>query len=243
MAPGLSIQEKGIIEARQSLRITAIKKVDFEVALYEAITRVYFRLRFAMPLNNDIKAIVQLLITDLNIYATTLTIAEIELAFKNGCLGLYGEFHGVSNATLMKWVMNYMISNERKEAIKKQQDFEKPEEKQLTQEEKDRIMMDAFEKAKKIFKETGTYNDIGNSLYKWLDKRGEIKFTKEEKWKFVEQARQKLLETVDLLSAKDGEERRLFEKLIEEYEVKNSDPVIVEGMKIAFVEYLKKQTQ
>jgi hypothetical protein len=116
-----------------------------------------------------------------------LTIEEIEIVFKNGSRGIYGDFYGINVRTLHSWVREY-ISITKAESILKlnsiKQISNKP--KELSQEEKNKLRKDWIERVVKDFyklKNDGVHvhYDLGNILYSFFERNKLFILSKKEK--------------------------------------------------------------
>lgn len=239
-SPELSKEEREIILAGHNQKIKNLSEKELKGQILDLITKTFLD---SGQSSADADVYAAEMAVEIKHYFSSLSFEEIRLAFFKGARNEYGEYFGLNPVTFYKWITSYMQSYSRLTAKKKQLQFEQPAIKELTEEEKDKIMSDAYDKALLEFKTTGKYNDIGNSIYRWLDKKKQITFTPKEKRDFVEIAREKLFNSVDLTNAATPLEAREFKKLIEIYEQKNSDPVLVEAMKLALIEYFKMKTK
>lgn len=113
----------------------------------------------------------------------SLTLDEVYLALKNGMQKEYGEYYGLNSMTFAGFVKAYNESEERlriREAkIKQRQLLEAP--KELTELEKNHIVINGIIERFEDFKKNGFVQDLGNIAFMYLGKIGLIKFTREYK--------------------------------------------------------------
>lgn len=120
-------------------------------------------------------------------------LAEIPIAIGKGILGDFGDFHGLSVVSVIKFIKAHLASRERSDLAKQRNDSESdkkpPTEEEILSKDKELIII-AFEK----FKKDGFYNDLGNYIYKVMDQKFKvIPFTKDVRWEFVYEGIQEVL--------------------------------------------------
>jgi len=242
LALNLLPEERELAIAFQGRLIKDINKADLETFLISIIENTYKVLNWkyegrlgvvqAKGISKDIKT-----------YFYSLTVEEILICFTRGAKGIYGEFMGLSEATYYNWLRSYMTEPLRMEAKKKQHAFqlEASKPKELTLSEKEAIMKKGILDAYEIIKSGKEFNDLGNSLYNWLDKKGKIPFALERKKAFMELARVQVKAKQEVVLANETEisQRRKIKSLIEAIEISNTPEVIVEAKKIALVTLFK----
>lgn len=122
-------------------------------------------------------------IADVKRHFPLLTVDELAIAIDNGVHGKYGTVVGLSPKDVYNWINAYSISNERRENQERLQK-ELAESNEPTEEEKEQIRWDNLINAWDMYKQNGYFKDFGNSIYNYLDKKGKIKFTVEQKEDF-----------------------------------------------------------
>ena len=195
----LTTNEQEIIKATQSEKLCNLDITELMVGIKSLIKMTYFNAGFSIKGDNDIdksdnlilmtKSVIKEIITPYK----NLTLAEIEIAFRRGVLKRYGEYMGISVVSLVNWIICYQ--NERMDAIfRNKQLLEKAEAENVTKspEEREQIMKDFSHRAFAEFKEKGIFLDYGNAVYSFLDEKGLIKFTGDEKRGFMDTARMNL---------------------------------------------------
>lgn len=116
-------------------------------------------------------------------YFAFLTLQEIEIYFKRGIAGAYGEWFGLNFKTYIGWINAGRSGAERQaaiEAIEKGKKELEPKPKELTLEEKYKIMRDSLIEKYDQFKAVGVC-DILAIDYDFLERQDVIKFTLERK--------------------------------------------------------------
>lgn len=240
--------EKQMIEAKKSNVISQIDKRDLFEKLKTIIKAVYFKAGFEIKGNNEVEIAEQIILLtqafmqELLIRFSEICISEIEIALNNGIYKKYGEYMALSSVTFITWIDKYY--EQRRDLIFKQRQIEEkidrnkeiaiPNPEQIENDLR-KLSLEAFEK----FKKTGFYNDYGNCVYDYLNKKGMIKFSSEEKNKFMFEAKLKI--------AEEDKEKRFkdFLLLIERKDKKATNIVVCEAKRIALNKYfstIKKLT-
>ncbi len=242
LALNLLPEERELAHAFNGTLVKDIAKNDLEVHLLKIVENTY--LTRGWTYDGAMGAIqAHECVKDIKQYFGTLTIEEIAIAFAKGVRNEYGEYIGLNVATYFIWLRTYMTSSVRTEAKKKQLAYKMEQEKpkELSEKEKDAILkqgaLDAFEK----YKKDGTYADLGNPVYNWLDKKGKIPFPIERKKEFMLIAEKNL--EVQLQASKDVaadiyERRKIEQQLI--HLVNEKDKIICEAKRIALCIFFKE---
>lgn len=246
LALNLLAEERELAIAFYGTQIKNISKADIADQLFEIIKETHATKGTAFNAKDGV-AQSKAICNDLKMYFGTLTIEEVRICFFRGVRGVFGEVYGLNVATYFVWLRNFLNCTDRMEAKKKQNAYrlesEKPRE--LTQQERDEIMIKGIKEAYETVKSGKDYRDLGNSIYNWLDKRKKIPFDPKRKKDIVEMARVQLKaeKERDLASNTDISERRKIKMVIDELEIKNTGELIVESKKIALVVFLKDQIE
>lgn len=241
LAPALSEDEKKYVLSSVGERIKNISKKDVCTSLTDLVSKTVFE---AGQTIDELKltGLINGLYPDLKQYFSTLTIKDVENAFRLGVREEYGIYMGINNVTIFKWLQSYVQDAKRSEAKKKQRDYlESFTKKVVTDEEKKSIMYKACLDAFETVKSGKTYNDIGNSVYSYLDKLKLIPFTKERKVRYMEMAKSTCKEKLlnELKEEKSPYIKKSISEKIKNIEMQNTDEVIVEAKKIALEQYFK----
>lgn len=189
IAKNLDQQEREIILARNGERIRMMPESSVGRELSILITKTH--IACGQPINEGVVSLgMTMLLEDIIKYFGTLTMSEITQAFRLGTMGEFGEWFGLNNKTYLQWCKGYMGWQKRTEANKKQMvynaELNKP--KELTQDEKDKIIADGVLIVFEEFKKTGFIYDAGNVTYNYLDSKGLIPFTVDRKKEIVKLA-------------------------------------------------------
>jgi len=234
--PELSVKENSIISALKSDKIINLNNEDLNRNIVNWANIIYACAGQKVS-DDDLKAFCILLKNELKTYFGNIGHKDIETALNNGVRRLYGEYYGINIISVNKWIKSHLDSEERKNAIKKFLTLNKPEEQNMTEDEKENIMKKAIERLEKLIQDDVTINpesiDFGNAVYNYLDNKNLILFTTEEKKQFMEQSKGILLQ--HLLNQKSRLEitPTLFKRTLESIESVNSLDVVILAKKIA----------
>lgn len=233
-------EEKQMLEAKKSSVISNIDKRDLFDKLKNIIKSTYFKAGYEIKGNNESEIaeqtilLTQAFMQELLMRYSEIHISEIELALNNGIYKKYGEYKALSSVTFINWIQKYyteridLIFKQRQieEKLQKNKEMIKPSESEIENRLK-QLALKAFE----TYKEKGFYDDFGNVVYDYLSEKEIIKFTLEEKNKFMQDAKLKLSSTDKEKSFKD------FLKLIEQKDKKTINVVISEAKRLALNNY------
>lgn len=176
-------QEIDIAISNQYPKIRKIEKSELEIFMINMIEKAHLHCGFTYKPELVLITIDDLIKSLLEFFGT-LSLTDIENAFKRGLMLEYGNFSGLSNLTYLSWVKYYMVSDIRIKSLKamakiiKELEYKEPE---YTQEQKDQIILDGVIKCFENFTKTGVLNDAGNVTYNYLEKIGVINLTNERK--------------------------------------------------------------
>lgn len=236
----LAILEREIANASFGVKIKDMKPEELLVAMVGLIGRTHVNCGYKMD-QSQVDLTVDELVSDLQKYNGLLSLAELELAFKNGWKKAYGEFFGLSNQTYFMWVNGYTWSASRlnaKKAIEKaiKNRNNAPTVSEL---EKERIVRDGVIARFYHYRDTKVIEDIANVAYNYLDDKGLILFTKEVKNEIMDRCRKRLLseENSKQIGAKTLGERNDIANAIKQLEQKTSPKLKIESRKEALKMY------
>lgn len=175
---------------------------------------------------------------------------EISLAFEYGLAGKItvdlNHYHDFNVLYVSRFLNAFREYRRGQLLIARKAEEEKalPEKAELTVKEKEQIMIDAALKAFEIVKSGQLYDDIGNSVYNFLDEKKLIPFTKERKMEFLEEAEKKVkaMYEAEKYMKIDLRVINVLNKLIDEINCKSPN-VIVEAKKIALNELFKQMIE
>lgn len=247
--PNLTNSEKNYIISGFGKKIKELDKKEVTSFLVELLTKIKFESGHKTEVSNEdeykkLVALVESVYLDLKNYFSTLTLNDIKFAFNLGVRKEYGEYMGINVVTIFNWLKSYVQDAKRAEAKKKQaayiESMNKP--KELTQDEKDSIMKEACIKAFEVFKLEKKYDDIGNAIYNYLDKKVKINFTKERKDGIVKLARVSCKERYlnKLHSIKDSFEKNAIKEALKNIETQVTPDIIIEAKRIALNQYFSE---
>lgn len=136
----------------------------------------------------------------------SLTPNDIDKAFEKGVFGEYGEFYGLNTRTFVMWLDSY--EKNRIDMIAPITNKSRLIESRcnLTEEEKDKLMQAAYDRCFGYFEKAGEIRDFGNAVYDWLDKKGLIDLTVDEKNEIFEQAKREVISRTKQRAVFEGSE-------------------------------------
>jgi hypothetical protein len=127
--------------------------------------------------------LVRELIRDLESRYKLLAMEEVETIIGNGVRGDYGEYYGLSVASISKWFKAYMDSGAHNEYLASKVTELKlmlPEKTALTDGEVEKIMISGCIRCFNEFITSGKFNDYGRENYYFLKKKGLIKLSEKQ---------------------------------------------------------------
>ena len=128
----------------------------------------------------------QLLYSEIQTYFKTLTVEEVELAFKNGVRGQYGDYFGLNIITYHNWLKAFQTDSARIQAKKEVAALPNSE---IDKEKAEEMWQKITKKRFEIFKKTGVFDEpFPAELYDILEARNIIKLTASQKKEFYKQA-------------------------------------------------------
>lgn len=248
-APTLTNDERKFIECGVGKRVKELDKYDLSSFLVELLTKIKFEAGHKPEILKEdeyqkLVAVVNSVYNDIKNYFSTLTKNDIQHAFHLGVRKEYGEYMGINPVTIFQWLRCYAADAKRMEAKKKQaaylESLNSP--KKLTEEEKYNIMNDAVKKAFEIVKSGKYFDDIGNAVYNYLDKKAKINFTKERKDGIVNLARVACKERYlnKLHYIKDSFEKNAIKEALKNIETQVTPDIIIEAKRIALNQYFSE---
>lgn len=190
----LTLNEQEIVVACVGRKIKEILPVDFQTMMLGLIGKAHLNTNFKME-SDQIRLTISDFCGDVQRLEHALTFTEIEFAFKNGWKKNYGEFMGLSNATYWNWINMYKLSKERFNAKKMITDamFAPVEKPQLSEEQKEKIIIDGVLDEFENYKKTKQLEDPKNVFYNYLDAKKIINNTRDQKKEIFEYCRQRMI--------------------------------------------------
>jgi len=246
---GLTIKETNIILAKGSCKIKDLPNEELNKSIINLVNTIYATAGQRAS-DDDIKALCILLKTELKTYFNNASINEVEIACSKGIRKEYGEYFGISIVSINNWINKYLNSEERINSIKKYQNLisMNNRENELSQAEKDKIMLDSVDRLKDYAK-SSDFNvenfDFGNAVYDFLVSNGTINFTNDEKNEFMDIAKEHLKRDAMLQKVRFEITHGSFNKILSVIEAQKSKPVIILAKKYALKKYfdsIKKES-
>lgn len=225
-------------------RIVNLKKAEILIRVNKMVNDAYVYAGHTSKLDgsNDkihaqlVSSFTQELISDFSYF----TLDEVEIAIVKGLRGEYGEYQGINNLSLYKFLIKYKESMQRKEAIEKQRKYidalTKP--KELSNEEKEKILYVGALRKFSEFKKNKSVYDAGGVTYNYLTRLGIICYDEEKRQIFKERAKHKLKEQTMMKGKKQtmsGIQVQDFIKLITD----DNFMVICEAKSMALNDFFK----
>lgn len=170
----------GKIGTRASEVFTSGKLKGIEVRQFEIrqhVNRAILDSGFGANMEKeDISELINSVVKDVLIDFSHLTTQEVEIAFRNGCRELYGEFYGVSTRTFYKWLKAYCEQSKieaNKELIKLDAPKVDAEPSEEEKQKRFNTWLTTFYNDFNSFVKTGEYNiyDTDNMFYHFLQKK------------------------------------------------------------------------
>lgn len=212
--------------------ISKLPENDFIVKMNTLITNTH--LRCSIPLDEmQVTATLPELCKDLRNSKPAATFEEIELAFKNGYKGEYGDFYGLNNRTYFFWIGAFYFGQNRAR-IKKlilESKAEIPIAKK-DEAEVEIIMKDACLRSFDDYCKGAVIRDFGNVKYEFLVKHEILNFPKERKDAIYELAKQQARQTAI-------DERQKAETIEKALSKLSPDTIISESKRMALLEFFK----
>lgn len=235
----------GIAEIKKALKDnTRISELSEGVILNQL--SVYLKYVYndlgQVPHEEDVAYLKSQLVKLLQVKYTYLNISEVGIALRNGIQKVYGEYFGINFVSLSLFIKSYAESQELCDARV-----------QLQTETRSSRLLEAPEqkfdgeawvaKLYAEFLEKGTCEDYGNLAYDYLDAKGELNFSVEDKHRLYYEAQKSIADKLELekkLSKNYYQFQELEKKFLAIHEEKRSPAVIVEAKKLALIEHFKK---
>lgn len=183
---GFTPLEKEIVIAVNNPLIKSFEDRDLTNCLIALITKIH--LQSGQLITEEKKQILDLTVDELSSdfkkYNGNVSFREIEIAFKNGLKGEYGEYFGLNNKTYFQWVNGYTYGEKRLKVKKALSDAKEKANQPIvkkSEQEANEIMKNACLKSFEDFKSGAVIFDSGNVKYNFLVKMELLNFSKERK--------------------------------------------------------------
>jgi hypothetical protein len=172
-----------------------------------------------------------------------ITLGELSNAVLYGSIGEYKkeqETLYLSVANINGWIKAYIDTTKTPVMRKFVNQYEESKPKEVSPEELELIMQRGLKEKIKQFNETGDCDDFGNVCYNYLDKKGLIKFTAEQKKEFMKQAENQIRQENNWKTEQNFSRKNEIMKYLELLEKgQKIDEVVILAKKIALKEYIK----
>lgn len=206
-------KEIGLALYAPKLKDYPFKDLTAEVARIIGKTYVNSGQKFDQSAKDQLSATLDELVSDLQKYNSTMTVPEIELAFKNGWKGEYGEYFGLNNKTYFQWVNAYCWTEKRlrvKKTLLEAKEKEGKEPDKLTPEQQDMVLKEACLKSFDDYRKGIPLTNFESAKYNYLNRIGVLCFTEERKMAIQKEVKEKLRqEAIDEKQKTDTIEKAL----------------------------------
>jgi hypothetical protein len=113
----VSGQYRPYIEAMRTPDLASSKRTDNVNAIVLSLSKALLFKKVVSQDDKSDRLMAETLLIELQIKMKHLRHGQIELAFRNGIIGEYGEFFGVNPATMFQWCKAFINSRQHKEAV------------------------------------------------------------------------------------------------------------------------------
>lgn len=184
--------------------------------------------------NANLKLIVRELMRDLETRYKLLSMEEVETIIGNGIRGDYGEYYGLSVASISKWFKSYMDSGAHGDYLASKVTELKlmlPQRTKLTAGEVDKIMISGCIRCFNEFTSTGKFNDYGRENYYFLKTKGLIKLTDDQIKKYLAAARVQYKEQLERQTASTNrDDAKTALKILNTFKEVNDKNAIIQSI-------------
>lgn len=214
----MKFEQAGQLSVYEALNGKMIKQCSLEelaATVSESIENAWFDLglRQAADGGNKDKDLLKIkIIAEINACFSTLTLAEVKLAIRNGARGHYGETFGLTVIGVAQWLAAYMTHQSRAEAKLQKKRLAEPPPQPPTEAQLQQLKRQNIINAFASYRQSGQYFDVANRVYNNLDQLGLIPFTAAQKREFVQQAIRQAKEQANPLRGRNSQERAAFRK-------------------------------
>lgn len=196
------------LSALNSKKVDESADLEVLIAISEGISQAIFNLGHQAKNDSEYKQLCNTVFTKVRHRFAMLTLDEIKLACEYGAEGVYGEVMGVNVIQILKWLNGFKADlkrhNAKKELLLAQEVKEEP--KEVTEEKSIEIALNAFE----TYKRKGNYDDYGNIIYDFLERKKVINFSDQRKNEIKEAVLK--MELTRLSAPLNLDEKRRFER-------------------------------
>ncbi len=213
-AHALAMQQVQAPELKPFLSALNSKKVfestdnEISATIAKAVLNAIFYLKHKPSDKQEFDLTIDALASEVKQSFKGLTLDEIKLACLCGSKHQYGDIMGVGVSQVLQWLSAFIADQRRhkakKELILAQEVKEEP--KEVTEEKSIEIALNAFE----TYKRKGNYDDYGNIIYNFLERKKVINFSDQRK-NTIKEAVLKM-ELARLSAPLNLDEKRRFER-------------------------------
>lgn len=189
-----------IKEALKSPRIKDAKYSDLTNYLAKAIG-IVFAIRSAETESNNIQYMAKELARAVWERFPGISIAELGIALDRGVKRDYGDYFGLNVVTFLDWVRAYFYSSERKIAVSEKNQLALPPKTVPTDKEFEELRRKNTISMFELYKHYGVLIGDPSYPFAYLEGRGTLKLTREEKFSIFEEA--KKIAAKNYIPAKD----------------------------------------
>jgi hypothetical protein len=202
-----------------------------------AITRLYAAARFTPPSPEEMNVIVGETFKVIVETYPTLRYQELDIAFRKGLIGEYGDYMGLSVPTFSNWIKFYMVDKNRLNQLPQKLQIEAP--KEPSREQKFALAASNALEAFNKYKAGGDISIIASTVYKTLLWLNLVNYSEEEIKEFEEQARLDVVEelTVQKNLTADKLARKAFQRLLDGGELQ--EKIVIQARRLGCYEYFK----
>lgn len=179
---------------------------------------------------------VETLANDLKTHFPGFTQDEIRECFHAGVRKEFGEYTGLSVVAYYDWLKKYQYSPIRHKPELKAL----PQKTELTESEKEKIIIDGSLRKFEEYKKTGDCQDIGNVTYTYLDSLGLIQFDEKRKRQIYDQTKSRLILERSQQKQRDFFKRKELAVEIERINKGEDEIIVIESKKEALKIYFKE---
>lgn len=207
-----------LIPLRQFKRVRELEIESVETEVLTAIKKAYAISGYKPKDTTEVMTVVKIVSREVFNYFTTLTLQEVCHAIEQGALKRFGDYAGLSAANIVNFIKGYQQSAERAEAIKLENEAKKRQNTKAdpTEVEREKIAQEAAIYCFDRYAKAGVLSDAGNAIYLYLERKGIISYTNEQKAKIVKGVKAKMLskKEFELKNTPPGDKRDALRQLI-----------------------------
>lgn len=178
--PARSLEIEPFLKALNSKKVADSPENEIEDVLSLAVSNAIFYLKHKPIPPDEYELTINAILLEVTQQFRGLTLNEILLACRFGSMRHYGDIMGVGVSQVVQWLSAFVADQRRhkaKKALLAVQENEQKESKEVTTDDFEKLALHAFDK----YKKTGNYEDYGNIIYHFLERKGLINFCNKRK--------------------------------------------------------------